>query len=82
MDKPTTASATSSGDRKREYPIAPGIWYPQDGALPERPVRYYRVRCWPGCHSGSPHGKYPNRTLRAGPIFPTSTVPASGSAAE
>lgn len=70
-DKTTTNTKTS-----RIYPIAPGVWYPGDGALPEKPVRYYRARCWPGCHSGSPQGKYPNRPLNMKPIFPTSTVPA------
>lgn len=57
-----------------EYPIAAGVWYPTDGALPEKPVRYYRVRCWPGCHSGSTLGKYPDKTLEDKPIFPTSTI--------
>jgi hypothetical protein len=33
-----------------QYPIAPGIWYPGDGPLPEHLFKYYRVRCWPGCH--------------------------------
>jgi hypothetical protein len=33
-----------------QFPIAPGIWYPGDGPLPEHPFKYYRVRCWPGCH--------------------------------
>ena len=65
-----------SAEEPRVYPIAPGVWYPGDGALPEKPIRYYRARCWPGCHSGSPHGKYPNRPLNMKPIFPTSTVPA------
>ena len=69
-DKMTTDTKTS-----RIYPIAPGVWYPGDGALPEKPIRYYRARCWPGCHSGSPHGKYPNKPLNMKPIFPTSTVP-------
>jgi hypothetical protein len=58
----------------RVYPIAPGIWYPQDGPIPDKLVRYYRVRCWPGCHSGSPHGKYPKKSLNMKPLFPTSTV--------
>ena len=57
------------------YPVAPGVWYPGDGVLPEKPVRYYRARCWPGCHSGSPYGKYPHKPLNMKPIFPTSTVP-------
>jgi hypothetical protein len=33
-----------------EYPIASGVWYPGDGPLPEHPFKYYRARCWPGCH--------------------------------
>ncbi len=33
-----------------QYPIAPGIWYPGDGPLPEHAFKYYRIRCWPGCH--------------------------------
>lgn len=61
------------------YPIAPGVWYPGDGPLPEKPIRYYRARCWPGCHRGSPHGKYPDRPLNMEPLFPTSTVPGSAS---
>ena len=56
-------------------PIAPGVWYPTDGPIPEKPMRYYRVRCWPGCHTGSPYGKYPHKSLSMDPIFPTSTVP-------
>ena len=57
-----------------EVPIAAGIYYPSDGPVPDSPVRYYRVRCWPGCHTGSSLGKYPNKTLDDKPIFPTSTV--------
>jgi hypothetical protein len=34
----------------RRYPIAAGVWYPGD-PLPTEPSRYYRIRCWPGCHS-------------------------------
>ena len=56
------------------YPIAPGIWYPGNGPLPEKPIRYYRVRCWPGCHHGSAYGKYPKKPLNMKPIFSTSTV--------
>lgn len=62
-----------STEEPRVYPIAPGVWYPGD-PLPERPIRYYRVRCWPGCHRGSSHGKYPNKPLNMNPIFPTSTI--------
>ena len=57
-----------------EVPIAAGIYYPSDGAVPDKPVRYYRVRCWPGCHTGSSLGKYPDQSLDDNPIFPTSTV--------
>ena len=57
-----------------EVPIAPGIYYPSDGKVPDHPVRYYRVRCWPGCHTGSSLGKYPDKSLKDTPIFPTSTI--------
>lgn len=61
-----------------EIPIAAGVWYPQSGPLPEKPMRYYRVRCWPGCHSGSQLGKYPKRLLAEDePIFSTSTADGS-----
>jgi hypothetical protein len=59
-----------------EIPIAAGVWYPTDGPIPDKPMRYYRARCWPGCHIGSSYGKYPKRTLRDKPIWPTSTVNA------
>jgi hypothetical protein len=70
--EPTSTSEVSA-ETPRVYPIAPGIWYPGD-PLPENPIRYYRVRCWPGCHHGSSHGKYPNAPLGMKPIFPTSTI--------
>ena len=57
-----------------EVPIAAGIYYPSDGPVPAHPMRYYRVRCWPGCHTGSSLGKYPDKKLHDTPIFPTSTV--------
>jgi hypothetical protein len=71
-----TASQLSdeSAPTSRVYPIAAGVWYPGNGALPEKPMRYYRVRCWPGCHSGSSYGKYPERPLNMKPIFPTRTI--------
>ena len=72
-DKTSTRAIAKS---ETEYPIAPGIWYPQDGPIPDKPMRYYRVRCWPGCHTGSVYGKYPKKTLMDKPIFPTSTVKA------
>jgi len=57
-----------------EVPIAAGIYYPSDGQVPDHPVRYYRVRCWPGCHTGSSLGKYPDKPLKDTPIYPTSTI--------
>ena len=59
-----------------EIPIAAGVWYPTDGPVPQQPMRYYRVRCWPGCHTGSSYGKYPAKPLNDKPIYPTSTVNA------
>jgi hypothetical protein len=70
------AESVPTGEEARLIPIAPGVWYPQDGPVPERAIRYYRVRCWPGCHRGSPYGKYPEEPLDMRPIFPTSTVGA------
>jgi hypothetical protein len=78
------AGATDSGDKMQsssektswEIPIAAGVWYPGDGPVPDKPMRYYRVRCWPGCHTGSRHGKYPQKTLNDTPIFPTSAASA------
>ena len=72
---PDNTAVDTSLKPKYTYPIAPGIWYPGDGAIPDKPMRYYRVRCWPGCHSGSTLGKYPKKTLNDKPVFPTSTVP-------
>jgi hypothetical protein len=68
--------ATSDGQPTWEIPIAAGVWYPSDGPVPDKPMRYYRARCWPGCHTGSSLGKYPNKKLRDPPIWPTSTVKA------
>lgn len=45
-----TPKAPSMAKAPRQYPIAPGVWYPGD-PVPTKPSRYYRVRCWPGCHS-------------------------------
>lgn len=67
-------TAQSSGEITWECPIAAGVWYPTDGAVPENPVRYYRIRCWPGCHTGSSLGKYPDKPLHDKPIWPTSTL--------
>ena len=57
-----------------EVPVAAGVWYPTDGPIPDKPMRYYRARCWPGCHVGSKYGKYPEKKLHDNPIWPTSTV--------
>jgi hypothetical protein len=65
-----------------EIPIAAGVWYPTDGPVPEHPVRYYRIRCWPGCHTGSTYGLYPKTPLSGKPIFPTSTIDVHSQAAE
>jgi hypothetical protein len=77
-------AARESGQPTWEIPVAAGVWYPTDGSLPEKPMRYYRVRCWPGCHSGSSYGKYPHKDLDGRPIFPTSTIDmhSKGSAAK
>ncbi|CAB1069255.1 hypothetical protein D1AOALGA4SA_622 [Olavius algarvensis Delta 1 endosymbiont] len=73
----TEANAADPSDKVTwEVPIAAGVYYPSDGPVPDNPVRYYRVRCWPGCHTGSSLGKYPSKTLEDKPIFPTSTVDA------
>ena len=71
---PDEKAAGKSDEVTWEVPIAAGIYYPSDGPVPEHPVRYYRVRCWPGCHTGSDLGKYPDEKLDDQPIFPTSTV--------
>lgn len=74
--KPVVASpAAVAKGTERVYPIAPGIWYPGQ-PMPEKPIRYYRIRCWPGCHSGSDYGKYPHKPLKMKPIYQTSTVRA------
>ena len=78
------ADATDSGNKMQsssekptwEIPIAAGVWFPSDGAVPDHPMRYYRIRCWPGCHTGSNYGKYPQKALRDKPIFPTSAAGA------
>ncbi|UCD78670.1 MAG: hypothetical protein JSW26_25235 [Desulfobacterales bacterium] len=67
-------AGTPSDNITWEVPIAAGIYYPSDGQVPDNPVRYYRVRCWPGCHTGSSLGKYPDKALKDTPIFPTSTI--------
>jgi len=47
-EQPDSSAATV--EPPWQYPIAPGIWYPGDGPLPAHPFKYYRIRCWPGCH--------------------------------
>lgn len=69
--KPT---APTVGQPDWEIPVAAGVWYPGDGPLPEKPMRYYRARCWPGCHVGSSYGKYPDKSLDEKPIWMTSTI--------
>jgi len=70
--KPASAPVASA-EAQCVYPIAPGVWYPGD-PLPEQPMRYYRVRCFPGCHRGSSYGKYPDEPLNMKPIFPTRSI--------
>ena len=70
----STSVTPTTEELARTYPIAPGVWYPTDGPIPEKPIRYYRVRCWPGCHSGSDYGKYPENSLTMKPIHPTSAL--------
>jgi hypothetical protein len=70
----TDTTARASDKPTWEIPIAAGVWYPGDASMPEKPMRYYRVRCWPGCHTGSSYGKYPDKPLKDRPIFPTSTI--------
>lgn len=70
------AGSQATQEASWAYPIAPGVWYPGD-PLPEKPMRYYRVRCWPGCHRGSSHGMYPEKPLNMKPIFPTGTIDLS-----
>jgi hypothetical protein len=45
-----TATPVAELQAPCQYPIAPGIWVPGDGPLPAHPFKYYRIRCWPGCH--------------------------------
>ena len=58
-----------------EIPLTAGIYYPHKGMEPQPKMRYYRVRCWPGCHVGSDKGMYPEYPLVDDkPIYPTSTI--------
>ncbi|MCP4396654.1 MAG: hypothetical protein GY801_05025 [bacterium] len=58
-----TAEVATEEESKapRVYPIAAGLWYPGD-PLPEKAFRYYRIRCWPGCHRNSKYGISPDNT--------------------
>jgi len=56
------------------YPIAAGIYYPWNEEKSEVSVRYYRARCWPGCHSGSSIGLYPDKKLDHLPVYMTSHI--------
>jgi hypothetical protein len=76
VDEPGSTIESSGVKPSWEVPIAAGVWYPSDGPVPDHPMRYYRVRCWPGCHTGSSYGKYPQKTLDDTPIFPTSAASA------
>jgi len=69
----TAPQPTAATGESVEMPIAPGVWYPGD-PLPEQPMRYYRVRCFPGCHRGSSYGLYPDEPLNMDPIFPTRSI--------
>lgn len=62
VEKPTATVHPEVSKVPRVYPIAPGVWYPGQ-ALPEKPFRYYRIRCWPGCHHASPYGMYPDEPV-------------------
>jgi len=52
-----TATPETATKVPRKYPIAAGVWYPGD-PLPKKPSRYYRIRCWPGCHT---YGEWANK---------------------
>ena len=54
--KPTATPHPEVTKTPRVYPIAPGVWYPGQ-PLPKKAFRYYRMRCWPGCHS---YGEFAN----------------------
>jgi len=58
-----TLPDSAASNVPRAYPIAPGIWYPGE-PLPEKPFRYYRIRCWPGCHHNSEYGMYSDKSKK------------------
>ena len=73
VSPPTTKAHEEKVDW--EIPLTAGVYYPHKGETPQEKMRYYRVRCWPGCHVGSDKGMYPNYPLVGDkPIFPTSTI--------
>ena len=57
-----------------EVPIAAGLYYPHKGQVASHGMRYYRVRCWPGCHTGSSLGVFQYPLEGDQPVFPTSTI--------
>ena len=86
LENETTSSHYQETERQRStlvvtlerpstnYPIAPGIYYPWNEEQEEVSVRYYRARCWPGCHSGSSVGLYPDKKLDHLPVYMTSNI--------
>ena len=62
LEDETQSVATEEETEKapRVYPIAAGVWYPGD-PMPGKAFRYYRIRCWPGCHHNSQYGLYPDK---------------------
>lgn len=59
IHKAESSPHPESSEVTRVYPIAAGVWYPGQ-PLPDKAFRYYRIRCWPGCHQNSRYGKYPD----------------------
>ncbi len=49
-DDTDVSKASTVSKAPRKYPVAAGVWYPGE-PVPTEASRYYRVRCWPGCHS-------------------------------
>ncbi len=71
--EPTATPAPEASKTPRVYPIAAGLWYPGQ-PLPEKPFRYYRIRCWPGCHS---YGKYADPPKAKKPESESQTAPTA-----
>jgi hypothetical protein len=75
IDPSSTATSGDAEEVSWEIPLAAGVYYPHKGKEQQVKMRYYRVRCWPGCHVGSDKGLYPNDPLVDDtPIYPTSTI--------